>query len=294
MADAGRRLSDNAAGDFFVDDTCIDCGTCRRVAPDSFAEGRGGSRVHRQPDGAGRAERARMALVACPVAAIGTEVKHDLKAARRAFPEPIEDGVYFCGWASPRSYGAASYLIRRPAGNVLVDSPRFARPLVERLEALGGVSLMVLSHIDDVADHEAFAAHFGCARIIHRADAQGALAGAERLVDGSALVTLADDLTLIPVPGHTAGSVCLLYRDRFLFTGDHLAWDTDRRRLEAWHDYCWFDWTAQTASMRRLLDRRFEWVLPGHGDAVSLPATTMRAALADCVRRMEGPARRVG
>jgi glyoxylase-like metal-dependent hydrolase (beta-lactamase superfamily II)/ferredoxin len=294
MADVGRRLSDNAAGDFFVDATCIDCGTCRRVAPDSFAEGLGGSRVHRQPDSPGQVGRARMALVACPVAAIGTGAKHDLQEARRAFPEPIEEDVYFCGWASPRSYGAASYFIRRPGGNVLVDSPRFARPLVERLEALGGVALMVLSHIDDVADHEAFARHFGCDRVIHRADAQGALAVAERLIDGDAPVALAEDLAVIPVPGHTAGSACLLYRDRFLFTGDHLAWDTDRRHLEAWPDYCWFDWAAQTASMRRLLEQRFEWVLPGHGDPVHLPSATMRASLSDCVRRMEAPARRAG
>lgn len=292
MAAPARRLPDNVSGDFFVDATCIDCGTCRRVTPESFGEGAGGSRVHRQPRDESEAARARMALVACPVAAIGTEAKHDLRSARRAFPEPIEDDVLFCGWVSPKSYGAASYLIRRSGGNVLVDSPRFARPLVERLEALGGVSLMVLSHIDDVADHAAFAGHFGCQRIMHRADARGDAAGVEQRIDGHAPVALAADLTLIPVPGHTAGSVCLLYRDRFLFTGDHLAWEGSR--LEAWRDYCWFDWAAQTASMRRLLDQRFEWVLPGHGDPVHLPAARMRAALADCISRMEGPARRAG
>ena len=32
---------------------------------------------------------------------------------------------------------------------------------------------------------------------------------------------------LIPVPGHTAGSMALLYNRRFLFTGDHLWWDPE-------------------------------------------------------------------
>ena len=37
-----------------------------------------------------------------------------------AFPERLDDNVYFCGYASPDSYGAASYLIVRPEGNVLI------------------------------------------------------------------------------------------------------------------------------------------------------------------------------
>ncbi len=44
----------------------------------------------------------------------------------------------FCGWASESSYGAAAWLIRRPDGNVLVDSPRFASTLADRLHELGG------------------------------------------------------------------------------------------------------------------------------------------------------------
>ena len=34
-----------------------------------------------------------------------------------------------------RSYGCASYLIRRPEGNVLVDVPRFVPKLVDRIKA---------------------------------------------------------------------------------------------------------------------------------------------------------------
>jgi len=287
MASPARRFADNAQGDFYVDATCIDCGTCRRIAPASFSQAHDHSFVEVQPHSETELARARMALVACPVGAIGTESKHALAAARAAFPEPIEGEVEYCGWASERSYGASSYLIRRDDGNVLIDSPRFARPLVERLEALGGVRAMFLTHRDDVADHARFAAHFGCKRIIHEKEASGALSAIERLVDGDAPIRLADDLTIIPTPGHSPGSACLLYRDRFLFTGDHLAWQPSRRRLYAFRDYCWHDWTIQTQSMRRLLDYRFEWVLPGHGHGINLPAREMAAALADCIRWME-------
>ena len=35
---------------------------------------------------------------------------------------------------------------------MLVDSPRFTSPLVKRIEQMGGVSLMFLSHRDDIAE----------------------------------------------------------------------------------------------------------------------------------------------
>ena len=40
------------------------------------------------------------------------------------------------GWAAESSYGARSYLVVRPRGNILVDSPRYAAPLVDRIAAL--------------------------------------------------------------------------------------------------------------------------------------------------------------
>jgi ferredoxin len=171
MAILAKRLAANVRGEFFVDSTCIDCGTCRQVAPDSFAEGDDASYVYRQPVDEAAAKRAAMALVACPVAAIGTEKKRDVAAARAAFPEPIADGVYYCGWAAESSFGARSYLVVRPRGNILIDSPRYAAPLVDAIEALGGVRWMFLSHGDDVADHATFRERFGCERIMHVADA---------------------------------------------------------------------------------------------------------------------------
>jgi glyoxylase-like metal-dependent hydrolase (beta-lactamase superfamily II)/ferredoxin len=288
MASARKRLAVNALGDFFVDSTCIDCGTCRWVAPASFDAHGDASRVYRQPAGASEAHRALMAVLACPVAAIGTTATHDLEAAHAAFPDRIDGNVYHCGYHSADSYGAASYLIARPQGNVLVDSPRFTKPLVRRLEEMGGVALMFLTHRDDVADHAKFHEHFGCPRILHRADVSGATRDVEIQPEGVDPIDLDAELAVIPVPGHTRGSMCLLYRERYLFTGDHLAWDVARKRLVAWRDVCWHDWDEQTKSMARLARYRFEWVLPGHGRRAQLPDGKSTEMLRGLVERMGG------
>src|SRR6185436_15883057 len=38
MADEKKRLDSNVTGNFFVDATCINCDTCRQLAPASFEE----------------------------------------------------------------------------------------------------------------------------------------------------------------------------------------------------------------------------------------------------------------
>jgi glyoxylase-like metal-dependent hydrolase (beta-lactamase superfamily II)/ferredoxin len=255
MAEIAKRLAANVGGDFFVDSTCIDCGTCRQVAPDTFAEGRDASYVHRQPAGEAQAP-ARAWLVACPVAAIGTQTKHRISAARDAFPELLEDEVYYCGYAAESSYGARSYLIVRPAGNILVDSPRFAGALADKIAALGGVRWMFLTHRDDVADHAQFRERFGCERILHRADVSHGTRGVEMKLEGEDPVALDEEIVFIPVPGHTRGSTCLLYRERFLFSGDHAWWDPRKKRIHASKSVCWYDWAKQSASMERLVDYR--------------------------------------
>jgi len=131
-----------------------------------------------------------------------------------------------------------------------------------RLAALGGVAQLVLTHRDDVADHAQLTRRFGCTRVMHAADV-GRLP-IERRVDGTEPIALADDLLLIPVPGHTRGSIALLH-DGVLFTGDHLWWDEELGRLDAGRDVCWYSWTEQLQSLKRLLQYSFHTILPGHG-----------------------------
>jgi glyoxylase-like metal-dependent hydrolase (beta-lactamase superfamily II)/ferredoxin len=289
MASLSERHPDNAAGDFYVDRTCIDCDACRRIAPAVFAEAEDHSYVARQPDSEESRRRALMALVACPTGSIGTASRQDARPAIAAYPEAIAENVSFCGFTSRDSFGAWSYFVERPEGNVLVDSPRAVSRLLRHFDERGGVATMFLTHRDDVADHEAFARRFGCQRVLHERDVTRGTLGVERVLSGDAPLRLSEDLLAIPTPGHTRGHAVLLYRDKFLFTGDHLAWSSRRNGLIAFRDACWYSWEEQTRSMERLLDFSFEWVLPGHGawhHAAS--ADDMRRDLKRCVDWMKG------
>jgi glyoxylase-like metal-dependent hydrolase (beta-lactamase superfamily II)/ferredoxin len=287
MAIPAQRWPSNVPGEFFVDRTCIDCDQCREIAPATFGDGDGHARVVRQPESPDALRRALMAVVTCPVGAIGTVERRSVAEAVGAFPENIEDTVYFCGFASRDSFGASSYLIVRPEGNVLMDSPRFAARLVKRIEELGGVRWMFLSHVDDIADHAKFRQHFGCERVIHRREVRAAIADIECAIEGDEAQEIVPEFLAIPTPGHTRGHTVYLYRGRFLFTGDHLWWSPERGQLSASSRYCWYSWPKQIESMERLLAYDFEWVLPGHGQRHHASAEEMSASLARCVAWMQ-------
>jgi glyoxylase-like metal-dependent hydrolase (beta-lactamase superfamily II)/ferredoxin len=287
VARLATRLPENAPGDLFVDASCIACDTCRRIAPETFGGGEDDpSFVRLQPRSAGDRHRALMALVACPVAAIGTTATdRGTAAAARSFPEAVSPGddVHACGWAARSSFGASSWLVLRPGGNVLVDSPRFARPLLERIRALGGARWLFLTHRDDVADHARWAEALGCERVLHGRDVSAGTRDVERRLEGDAPVTLDRDLLAIPVPGHTAGSTALLHRGRDLFSGDHL-WGDAEGRLGASRSVCWWSWGEQVRSLERLLGHGFQRVFPGHGRPWVAPsAASARGSLADLV-----------
>lgn len=285
MADPRKSLSNNISGDFYVDSTCINCDTCRQLAPAVFGEADDFSFVRQQPATDLEARQATRALLACPTGSIGTLGKNEAKTVRADFPLRLEDEVFYCGFNSPKSYGGNSYFIQHPDGNWLIDAPKFRPGLVQTIDELGGLRFIFLTHQDDVADADRYAKQFRAQRIIHRLEL-AAQPDAEIVLDGNDLLTFAPDFTIIPTPGHTAGHCVLCYRQRFLFTGDHLDWDRDERRLHASRSYCWHSWAEQIESMARLRTLSFEWVLPGHGQRVHLPSEVMHAELNALVERM--------
>jgi glyoxylase-like metal-dependent hydrolase (beta-lactamase superfamily II) len=249
------------------------------LAPGSFEERGEFSAVRHQPDHDEQILQAYQSLLACPVGSIGTQHsdKAGLQAAKESFPLHLEDRVFYCGFHSEKSFGANSFFVGHKSGNWLIDSPRYLKHLVEAFERKGGLASIFLTHEDDVADADKYARHFGSKRIIHRADA-AAMSDAERIIDGSEAIPLASDFIAIPVPGHTPGSMALLYKNTFLFTGDHLWWDPDTTALAAPQRLVWRKRVLE-ASIRTLLDHRFEWVLAGHGDRIRLPPDEMRRHL---------------
>ncbi|NEQ43903.1 MAG: MBL fold metallo-hydrolase [Leptolyngbya sp. SIOISBB] len=284
MAHLKNRRPQNVNGDIYVDASCIDCDTCRWMVPTVFSREDGMSAVYHQPTSEAERLAALQAVLSCPTASIGTvEPPKDMKAAQASLPIPISENVYHCGYHSEQSYGAASYFIQRPEGNILIDSPRFAAPLVKQLESLGGVRYLYLTHRDDVADHQKFHDRFGCDRLLHADDITAGTANIELPLAGTNPIELAPDLQIIPVPGHTKGHTVLLYRDRFLFTGDHLAWSVRLHQLHAFRNYCWYSWSELVESMEKLATYDFEWVLPGHGRRFHADPITMRVQMQKCL-----------
>ena len=285
MADPKKRLSENVEGLFFVDSTCIDCDTCRQLAPENFDESGDYSFVYHQPETSEQLFRSSLALLSCPTGSIGTLKSINLLSAREALPEKIESNVYYNGFASPNSFGASSYFIQHPEGNWLIDSPKYLPHLRDKLAAMGGIRYIFLSHRDDVCDAHRYAEIFGSERLIHRSELS-AEPKAEHTFDGYDPIKIGTDFTIIPTPGHTKGHAALLYKDRYLFSGDHLWWSRNRNGLTASQSVCWYSWPMQIESVKRLLDHKFEWVLPGHGERANFAHTKMQSELRKLLMRI--------
>src|SRR5262245_27373261 len=168
MATLSARNSDSAPGDWYVDTLCIDCGASRNVAPGLVVRRNELSIFARQPANEDEELAAWRAALVCPTASIGRTSKG--RPPRGVFPHELAPGVFRCGYNARSSFGAHSYFVKRNGDNLLVDSPRFTRELVGRLEEMGGVADVLLTHRDDVADAHRFVEHFAARAWIHEED----------------------------------------------------------------------------------------------------------------------------
>lgn len=279
-----RRHKANAPGNWYIDTSCTDCSAARTVAPGLIVERDGQSVFARQPETEQELRMAWRARLLCPSASIHTG--HKLAQPAGTFPEEMARGVFRLGYNAAHAAGAHSFLVHRAGGNFMVDAPRWAKPVSDAIVERGGLKGILLTHRDDIGDAKRYAENFDAEVWIHRADRDRA-PFADHLIEGIEPVSIAPDMLAIPVPGHTRGSVAYLYDQRCLFTGDSLAWSFEAGDLMAWRDFCWFSWTEQTKSLKRLLDHHFETVLAGHGGSMTLPQAEMHRRLRALVARME-------
>jgi glyoxylase-like metal-dependent hydrolase (beta-lactamase superfamily II)/ferredoxin len=292
VARVDLRNPENVDGDWFVDTRCIDCGTCRDIAPALFGSAGWTSVVVAQPATGAATTDAWLAAQACPTSSIGTQSR--VRRPGRLYPHEIAagSGVFDCGYCSEDSFGASAWFVRRPEGNLLIDSPRYTEALVGPIAAAGGIDHVLLTHRDDVADADRWAERFG-ARVWIHADDRSAAPYATDLLHGLAEHSIQAGVIAVPTPGHTRGSTVFLVDGEYLFTGDSLAWSHERHDLTAFRDACWWSWPAQTESLDRLAARhRFSWVLPGHGARVHDDAAVLHDRLVALVGRMAEPVRR--
>jgi glyoxylase-like metal-dependent hydrolase (beta-lactamase superfamily II)/ferredoxin len=287
MANKKLKHAKNTQGNFFVDTTCIDCGTCYWIAPDTFQRYEGEqSIVYQQPDEKKRYDSYR-ALYSCPTNSIGVESRDEIASeVIENLPYEIAPNIFHTGYHSPKSFGAASYFIKNKNGNILVDSPRFNKKLANKIRGMGGVKHQLLSHKDDIADTDLFHEEFNSTRFIHKDDAQKT-SHYERFFEGEEVKEIFPGMLMIPVPGHTKGSVCYLYQEKYLFTGDHLAFSKKLNHLYAFKTACWYDFDKQIESVERLLNYSFEFVLPGHGAPYKSNTDRMKKQLETCIEWMK-------
>src|SRR5262249_9997435 len=139
MANQQKRVPQNVPGEFFVDTTCINCDACRQLAPTTFADSGHYSFVRSQPRSGQEEREATRALLACPTGSIGTLHANQAGQVKADFPLLLQDNVFYCGFNSRKSFGGNSYFVQHPAGNWLIDSPRYLPFLVKRFEELGGI-----------------------------------------------------------------------------------------------------------------------------------------------------------
>lgn len=152
---------------------------------------------------------------------------------------------------------------------------------------MGGIRYMYLTHRDDVADHQKFADHFSCERILHEEEINSNTRDVEIQLSGEDMYELTSELLIITVTGHTKGHTVFLYKNKFLFTGDHLAWSDRLKQLVAFRNFCWYSWDELQKSMPKLTNYSFEWILPGHGRRYHADVKTMQQELIKCIDWMK-------
>jgi glyoxylase-like metal-dependent hydrolase (beta-lactamase superfamily II) len=268
-----------------IDRRCSNCDAARQLAPGLIAEVDGRSSVVRQPRGQAQEQALYAAAFACHTRSIRRGARGP-DPATDPFPMLLTEHVHLCGHNSPHTAGANSYLLRRPAGNLMmIDTPRFSRALAAKYAALGPVTDILLTHRDHAAHGRAYADRFGARLWIHEGDLPAA-PDADCVLRGTEPTRIADGVIAHPLPGHTQGSVLYLTDDTYCFSGDSFYWSRTIGDLAVAESVTWHSVTELAASLARTAPRlRFAWLLPGHGDRKQLPPEEFARRIHDLADR---------
>lgn len=268
-------------------------------------------------------------MAACPVAAIRVETRSNLDDTDKElademalspkkngwalpFPRQLTENVWYVGHHNEHSFGAVPYLtaVEKPDGTkawVMIDSPRYSKASVDAVTSLTGLKgpdYLLLTHVDDTADHGKWKDHFGeMKRIFHSSDlgphnwlgdttlerveillepvaSQGPDLQAYDL-DGNPLSpeqAKEHDAVVLHTPGHSPGSISLHVKsEHVIFTGDTLGYTTRSNSLTGFPQYG-NDRRQQEDTLSKLGELDWKVVAPGHGHARDYPETSQKAA----------------
>jgi len=177
-------------------------------------------------------------------------------------------------------YGENSYILHDNGHVLFIDPGRFGKELAAHVSANETVDGILLTHghedhtgaVDDLYDI------YHCPVYLHEGDfdmvnpsfgktsfATPVYAPLTKLVPGKMQIG-AFEITVIPTPGHSKGSVLIQYRNR-IFSGDTLfAGSIGRTDLFGGSE------TEMVESLRLIKETLSDdlWVYPGHGEATTI------------------------
>ena len=174
------------------------------------------------------------------------------------------------------AYQTNCYLLWEGEKAVVIDPGYEPDTILRALDTLGmGLSAILLTHghFDHVGAVRELAAETGCEVYIHAAEATlppmmtaGPLYFTRTYGEGDTISPIDGmELTVLHTPGHTPGSVCLLY-GQHLFSGDTLFQGSCGRV-----DFPGSSPRDMMASLRRLASLQCDYrVHPGHGESTTL------------------------
>jgi len=121
-----------------------------------------------------------------------------------------------------------TYVLRRPTGNILLGTKENLSSFADTLQSLGGINSILLGDRHHALPHSAAFAR-ECGAVLTASDIEAKALRQAGVVVGRTLpharAPFADDLEIIPTPGHTRGALSYLWtngRKRYLFIGDTL------------------------------------------------------------------------
>ena len=167
-------------------------------------------------------------------------------------------------------YQVNTYLLSNDAGEAIVIDPGYEADAI--LDALEGKRLKAIllthGHFDHVGAVKALVAETGCDVYIHAAESSlppmmtaGPLYFTHTYAEGDTVCPISGaELKVLHTPGHTPGSVCLVWEDT-IFSGDTL-FEGSCGRV----DFPGGDPQQMVASLARLAALPQDYrILPGHG-----------------------------
>jgi glyoxylase-like metal-dependent hydrolase (beta-lactamase superfamily II) len=237
----------------------------------------------------------------------------------KPFPKPFLSNktitipnVYWTGHHNEASFGATPYLLKANMNGeptwIMVDTPKYSSAAVADVTSLTGPegpAYLMLTHVDDTADHGKWAERFpSIKRIFHAGDLgrhnwlgdrtledveillqprkEEAAGLTAFMLDGTVLNddwradfvsgALGSDVVVLHTPGHSPGSITLYFkgdedanRPGVLFTGDTYGYTTRDGGRMTGFGRYGNNLRTQAETLSKMLELDWEVIAPGHG-----------------------------